>query len=105
MNRRHKQSNRPSVEYRHEQEYDEIDPDEAEVMAVLSIPRGRERDMRVIELEDGALALYMELFYIPGDTEIYRESTRSYWRYVAEHQDIYNADGSRHWGRDELKHA
>ncbi len=73
--------------------------DEAQVMAVLSIPRGRERDLRVIELEDGPLALYMEVLYIPGDVETYRQSTRSYWQYIDKHPEIYEQDGTPRWKR------
>ncbi len=73
--------------------------DEAQVVAVLSIPRGRERDLRVIELEDGALALYMELFYIPGEPETYRASTRGYWKYIDSQPEIYEPDGTPKWRR------
>ncbi len=93
-NKRHNLSARASMPRNDASENDAF---EAEVMSVLSIPRGRERDLRVIELEDGALALYMELFYIPGEIETYRQSLQGYWRYIAENQDIYEEDGTPKW--------
>ncbi len=100
--RRHSYSIRPSMPQRRIQKPIEVDTDK--VAEVICTPHGRERDLKSLELTDDQLALYMELLVIPGTLDQYRDSTSAYWQYIAKHPEVYNADGSIHWGRDELKH-
>jgi hypothetical protein len=99
MNRRHNQSDRPSVEYRHVQEHDDIDPDEEAVIEVMQTTNActRERDEALLELSYDQLEVYMEVMSIPGDVEVYRRSIRNLWAYKRANPDIYAPDGKPLW--------
>jgi hypothetical protein len=101
MNRRHRDSDRPSVEYRNVQAHGGISADEAAVIDVMQTTHvcTRERDMAVLALSYEQIALYLEALYIPMEPEQYMHQVRSYWRYIDDNPSIYAPDGTPRWRR------
>ncbi len=99
MNRRHRDSDRPSVGYRNVQERDGLSADEAAVMAVLQTTPAcsRERDMAVLTLSHEQIKLYLETMCVPMEPEDYMQQVRGYWKFIESRPDIYEPDGTPRW--------